>query len=151
MSAVAERAVPAQQQCQAGRTMPATHVGILAHPAQATGLFGQHVLLTHCGLFGHVIEAGDVISVDFDARRITCDADYLIAFSYGQGYQWFGVRRFQSLLNGALQIAEPDDTGNAGAPLKWRPCTPEILKSVTVFGRVTEVFKPASKTRCHHG
>ncbi|CAB5720076.1 Uncharacterised protein [Delftia tsuruhatensis] len=145
MSDVAERKAPALQ--QPSRAMPATAVGQLEHPAQATGMFGRHILLTHHSLFGHVIEAGDVISVDFDARRITCDSDYLIAFYYGQGHQWFGVRRFHHRLDGSLEIADPHGLD----ALQWGKCTPEILNSITVFGRVLEVFKPVSKTRCRHG
>ncbi|WP_164846511.1 hypothetical protein [Delftia tsuruhatensis] len=127
--------------------MPATAVGQLEHSAQAAGMFGRHILLTHHALFGHVIEAGDVISVDFDARRITCDSDYLIAFYYGQGHQWFGVRRFHRRLDGSLDMADPHGLD----ALQWGKCTPEILSSITVFGRVLEVFKPVSKTRCRHG
>ena len=151
MSAVAERTAPARSQPTPRHAIAATAVEPLEHPAQAAAYWGRHIMQTHCGLFGHVIEAGDVISVDFDARRITCDADYLIAFNYGQPDQWFGVRRFQSLLNGSLQIAEPDDWANAETLLKWRPCTTAILNSITVFGRVLEVFKPVSKTRYRHG
>lgn len=145
MSAVAERKSPARQ--QPSRAMPATAVGQLVHPAQAVGMFGRHILLTHHSLFGHVIEAGDVISVDFDARRITRDSDYLIAFYYGQGHQWFGVRRFHRRLDGSLDVAEPHGLD----ALRWGKCTPEILSSITVFGRVLEVFKPVGKTRCPHG
>ncbi|WP_428141341.1 hypothetical protein [Delftia acidovorans] len=145
MTAVAERKAPARQ--QPSRAMPATAVGQLEHPAQAAGMFGRHILLTHHSLFGHVIEAGDVISVDFDARRISCDSDYLIAFYYGRGHQWFGVRRFLRRLDGSLDIADPHGLD----ALQWGKCTPEILNSITVFGRVLEVFKPVSKTRCRHG
>lgn len=151
MNAVAERSAPARSRPIPRRAMAATAVEPLEHPAQAAAFWGHHVMQTHCSLFGHVIEAGDVISVDFDARRITCDGDYLIAFNYGEPGQWFGVRRFQSLLNGSLQIADPDYAANAGATLKWRPCTKAIFNSITVFGRVLEVFKPVSKTRFRHG
>ncbi|WP_447915958.1 hypothetical protein [Delftia acidovorans] len=146
MSAVAVRKAPARQQ-RIRPVMPATAVGQLEHPAQAAGMFGRHILLTHNCLFGHIIEAGDVISVDFDARHITCDSDYLIAFYYGQGHQWFGVRRFHHRLDGSLEIADPRGLD----ALQWGKCTPEILNSITVFGRVLEVFKPVSKTRCRHG
>ncbi|WP_312839874.1 hypothetical protein [Delftia tsuruhatensis] len=145
MSAVAERKAPALQ--QPSRAMPAMAVGQLEHPAQATGMFGRHILLTHHSLFGHVIEAGDVISVDFDARRITCDSDYLITVDSGQRHQWFGVRRFHRRLDGSLDMADPHGLD----ALQWGKCTPEILNSITVFGRVLEVFKPVSKTRCRHG
>lgn len=146
MTAVAERKAPARQQ-RTRPVMPATAVDQLEHPAQAAGMFGRHILLTHHSLFGHVIEAGDVISVDFDARRITCDSDYLIAFDSGQGHQWFGVRRFHRRLDGSLDMADPHGLD----ALQWGKCTPEILSSITVFGRVLEVFKPVNKTRCRHG
>lgn len=147
MNAVAERSAPARSRPAPRHPMAATAVEPLEHPAQAAAFWGRHVMQTHCSLFGHVIEAGDVISVDFDARRITCDGDYLIAFTYAEDRQWFGVRRFMNRLDGSLEIADPQGLDS----IQWRPCTAEIRNSITVFGRVLEVFKPVSKTRFRHG
>lgn len=108
---------------------------------------GIHLLQAHAQLFGAYIETHDVIEVDFDVRRIYCDAEYLITYHHGDDSRWYGVRRFQFRLDGELWIANPEHpTG-----VTWSKVTAEMQRDIDVFGIVREVFKPRSKTRIHHG
>lgn len=148
MSAVAERQAPAQARSpSARRTLPATAVEPLRDREQLGQIRGIHLLQTHSCLFGGFIDAHDVIEVDFDIRRIKCDAEYLIAYHSSDDYTWFGVRRFQYRLDGELWIADPEYPNG----LAWRRLTPAALHNIEVFGMVREVYKPYSKTRFRNG
>lgn len=148
MNAIAERPIPARARLvPPERALPATAVEPLLRPQDVAHFAGVHLLQTHCPLFGHLIEAGDVICVDFDVQRIGHDADYLIAFSHAGNRQWFGVRSFLTRPDGRLEVAEP----HGQCDIVWRPFSPSLLSSLTVFGMVREVFKPNSKTRFRNG
>lgn len=142
-AAVAERTAPRIPQA----AVRATAVRPMRGMEDLTQCRGIHLLQAHAQLFGAYIEAHDVIEVDFDVRRIYCDAEYLITYHHDGDRCWYGVRRFQFRLDGELWIANPEHpTG-----VTWSKVTPELQRDIEVFGIVREVFKPQSKTRSHHG
>ncbi|ULR87212.1 hypothetical protein [Comamonas sp. B21-038] len=142
MTAVAAFKTTATPERTVPRGVEATAVTPMGAREQLTQCRGLHLLQTHCQLFGDFICAHDVIEVDFDQRRIKGDAGYMIAFRHSDDYSWYGVRRFQSLPNCELWMADPTIHGDGQA---WRMVTPELMANIEVLGMVREVYKPRSK------
>lgn len=138
-AAVAEHTVPHVPRAAVQAT-PVRPMGGRDELEQCRGI---HILQAHAQLFGSYIQAHDVIEVDFDVRRIYCDAEYLIAYRQNGDYCWYGVRRFQFRPNGELWIATPEYPTGA----TWSKVSAKLQRDIEVFGIVREVFKPVSKTR----
>lgn len=116
--------------------LAASTVGALDEPHEITRMCGIQTLQTHCCLFHPFIKTGDVIQVNFNVRRIDCDAEFLVGFAFDD-HRWYGARRFQHRLDGQLWIGESDS-----GMVKWHELSAAQQAQMTVYGRVLEVFKP---------
>jgi hypothetical protein len=125
-----------------GRGVAATAVEKVSDPEQLAAMFGLQMLQVHAALCHPVIEAHDVLEVDFDRRAITTDGLYLLAMVEGDGGgavapRWFGARHFQHTPSG-LYVRE-------GADPKWVRVTVQMMDSFVIFGLVREIYKPTTK------
>lgn len=120
----------------------ATPVESLTAPEQLAHMSGAAMLQVHATLCWPVINAGDVLRVDFDRHSIESDGLYLLAMDDARpgeapySRRWFGARRFQQMPSG-LYIRE--ETARDGR--QWVPATPSMVARFTVFGLVLDVFK----------
>ena len=111
------------------QTLPATGVAEV-QASDLPRLAGRQLIQVHAGLCYPIIEAGNVLDVDFEVRTIRGDGLYLLAETGPD--QWFGARLFHHTLRGLL-IKHGDE---------WHDATPEIMARFDVCGYVHEVYKP---------
>lgn len=106
-----------------------THVAHAGHvaPQAPAMLAGVHLVPAGpCQLHG-VIDAGDVLRVDFDCRVVKADGLYLVEAVSADGVEWMGCRRFAVTVAG-VQVED------GGA---W--C--DVPSGLRVAGRVAQVYR----------
>ena len=85
------------------------------------------------------VEAGDIVQVDVNVRKIDCDSLYLLICKSdgfaGSGKPHTACRRFQRIPGNIIY----DSTGRGD----WQPMDKAVTDEFQVAGRITKVFKPA--------
>jgi len=120
----------------------ASPVESLTIPEQLAHMSGIAMLQIHATLYWPVINAGDVLRVDFDRRGIEGDGLYLLAMDDARpgeapySRRWFGARRFQKMPSGLYICEETPRDGQ-----QWVRATPSMVSRFTVFGLVLDVYK----------
>jgi hypothetical protein len=124
--------------------MAENNVMALPHPAElslaarflhAPSAHMHHAIVEVSGSpFPPLINASDLVCVDFTCTRLKDNALYVVILDGGSPTQWIGIRRFTNTENGWFM--SDDSSGSAPYPVAG-----PALSNLKVVGRVKDVFK----------